>query len=255
MSTSSFLAGLVLGALATVGVVALVPGVLPVRAAAADPAPPADKPVVEEPVPVKQPAVAPPQRNPQRKYEIAANETSAIATLRNLVSAQAQFQASAVADENDNGVGEYGTLAEMAAGVGIRGDRRMNPPVLSSLFQKVVGGRVKRSGYYFRVFLPAADGSGVAENDTGGVKPGQVDAEQSEVVWCVYAWPVLRGTTGERAFFVNQNGDVLQSTDAEYSGKDGPAANAAFKSGTSGITGDIAINGKGVDENSWRPIY
>ena len=46
-----------------------------------------------------------------------SNETAAIATLRNIISAQAQFQTTARADENNNGVGEYGTFGELSGGV------------------------------------------------------------------------------------------------------------------------------------------
>ncbi|MHC4956190.1 MAG: prepilin-type N-terminal cleavage/methylation domain-containing protein, partial [Planctomycetota bacterium] len=45
-----------------------------------------------------------------------SNETAAVATLRNIISAQAQFQSTARADENNNGVGEYGTFGEMSGG-------------------------------------------------------------------------------------------------------------------------------------------
>ena len=43
-----------------------------------------------------------------------SNETAAIATLRNIISAQSQFQSTARADENNNGVGEYGTFGELS---------------------------------------------------------------------------------------------------------------------------------------------
>ena len=49
-----------------------------------------------------------------------ANESAAIATLKNISSAQAQCQASGAIDANNNGAGEYGYFAELAGGVGVR---------------------------------------------------------------------------------------------------------------------------------------
>src|SRR5262245_37277053 len=48
---------------------------------------------------------------------ISANEASAVATLRNLVSAEAQFQAASVTDEDQDGTGEYGGMLELAGAV------------------------------------------------------------------------------------------------------------------------------------------
>ena len=45
---------------------------------------------------------------------LSANETAAIATLRNITSAQAQFQQSGKADFDDDGTGEYGGFLELS---------------------------------------------------------------------------------------------------------------------------------------------
>jgi len=57
-----------------------------------------------------------------------ANETAAIATLRNIISAQAQFQATALADTNANGVGEYGFFGEMSCAGARRSRCRRSRP-------------------------------------------------------------------------------------------------------------------------------
>src|SRR5262245_53227573 len=96
-----------------------------------------------------------------------ANETSAISTLRNISSAQAQHQASGKTDVDGDGAGEFGFLSELSGGFGVRttpaGARGavINPPVLSGAF-RILGtnGFVTRSGYKFRVYLPQADGQG-----------------------------------------------------------------------------------------------
>ena len=67
-----------------------------------------------------------------------SNETAAIATLRNIISAQAQFQSTARADDNNNGVGEYGSFGELSGGVGVRGGNVLKPPVLSTAFRTVL---------------------------------------------------------------------------------------------------------------------
>jgi hypothetical protein len=182
-----------------------------------------------------------------------ANEAAAIATLRNLTSAQAQFQAVAAADVNQNGVGEYGFFGELSGAVGVRGGRKLDPPVLSTFFQGVKDGTITRGGYHFRIFLADAKGGGVRRYED--VK--NVDAEKAESVWCCYAWPEKYGETGTRTFFVNQWGDVLATDHAGYTGAKGPAALAAFKGDgdkSPTLASDAALNAKGHDGHDWKPV-
>ena len=184
-----------------------------------------------------------------------SNETAAIATLRNIISAQAQFQSTARADENNNGVGEYGTFAELSGGVGVRGNATLNPPVLSSAFRTVsTNGEVSRSGYIFQIFLPDTNGDGLAEVSGGGAD-GATDADLSETTWCAYAWPANYGNSGNRTFFVNQGGDIVTTEDSTYSGPaGGPDPDSAFVAGSAadGITGQTATGATGVDTNLWK---
>jgi prepilin-type N-terminal cleavage/methylation domain-containing protein len=185
-----------------------------------------------------------------------SNETAAIATLRNIISAQSQFQTTSRADENTNGVGEYGTFGEMSGAIGVRGNAILNPPVLSTAFRTVSGnGEVSRSGYLFRMYLPDNAGLGVAEVGGGGADP-TVDADLAETTWCCYAWPANYGNTGNRTFFVNQGGDIVACEDEDYSGPAeadlGP--DAAFQPGgtADSITGNTATGMTGRDGNFWR---
>jgi prepilin-type N-terminal cleavage/methylation domain-containing protein len=185
---------------------------------------------------------------------INSNETAAIATLRNIVSAQSQFQTGARADENGNGIGEYGTFAEMAGAVPVRGGAILTPAVLSTAFRTVTAdGEVNRSGYYFLVFMPDIVGDGLPEAGGGGPDPG-IDADLAEHVWCCYAWPANYGGTGNRTFFVNQGGDILMTEHSAYSGPGGgPPGNSAFApGGGSSITGRVASAMTGRDGNFWR---
>lgn len=194
-----------------------------------------------------------------------ANESAAIATLKNISSAQAQCQASGVIDANQNGAGEYGYFAELSGAGPVRADSQggvgtvtITPPVLSRAFAKVEGSRVVRSGYVFQIFLPSKIAAGTAEHKDGGGAGVSVDAAKAEVLWCCYAWPVEAGATGQRAFFINQGGDVLACSNADglYSGAEkAPAATAAFlASDTGAMFSKVAANQLGKDGKDWRVI-
>ena len=187
---------------------------------------------------------------------LSANETAGIATLRNIISAQAQFQQSAKADTDNDGTGEYGGFLEMSGGGAGRMAGVLSPPVLSGAFRVLnAGGQVSRSGYFFRVYLPAAAGVGVGEPTTG-FTAALVNADLVETTWCAYSWPVNYGQSGNRTFFTNQGGDVVATESSAYSGTAaGPASDAAFKPADAGkITGAVAIGVAGVDANIWKQV-
>jgi prepilin-type N-terminal cleavage/methylation domain-containing protein len=191
---------------------------------------------------------------------LTANETAAISTLRNLASSQAQLQASGAIDVDGDGAGEYGFFGELSGGVSLRGTTStVNPPVLSAAFRAVNNSVVSRSGYLFSIYLPDENGLGIQE-DTAGGAPTATDwdaaADFCETTWCAYAWPINRGNSGNRVFFVNQQGDVLASQNrvALYSGQvTVPAPDAAFVStvSTNQITGLVAANSTGKDGENW----
>jgi len=168
---------------------------------------------------------------------ISANESAAIATLRSIAAAQQQFQASAAIDTNADGGGEYGYFGELsgidpmrvynggvgpaaAAAAGGAADI-LDPPFLATAFGDVrtdsTNGAVTRQGYMFKIFLPGpnplgAAVSGFGEDPTGGgsAQIANIGSDNCEVFWCAYAWPETAGKTGTRAFFINQEGDVIQ---------------------------------------------
>lgn len=191
-------------------------------------------------------------------------ERAAMATLRNLASAQAQMQASGAIDVDGDGAGEYGTFAELSGGCTLRGTQKtMNPPVLSSSFRRVQRGAVERAGYFFAVYLPDASGQGLAENYEGGAHLGLFQASAAdacEVAWCAYAWPVSSQLAG-RVFFVNQDGDVLArengiAGETIYAGADGPSPDAAFDATTlpGTITGRSAVDRPARDGGRWLTV-
>jgi prepilin-type N-terminal cleavage/methylation domain-containing protein len=190
---------------------------------------------------------------------LTANETAAISTLRNLASSQAQLQASGAIDVDGDGAGEYGFFGELAGGNNLRGTTTtVNPPVLSAAFRTVSDSVVSRSGFLFAIFLPDENGLGVAEDTTGGAPTGtdwDTAADFCETTWCAYAWPINKGNSGNRCFFVNQQGDVLASQNriALYTTGNNPNPDAAFVStvSTNQITGLVAANSTGKDGESW----
>src|SRR5262245_35143548 len=139
-----------------------------------------------------------------------ANETSAVSTLRNVSSAQAQFQAGAKADVDNDGGGEFGLFRELSGAIGVRTAADggtvgtvMNPPVLSGAFRTFnAGSEVSRSGYLFHMILPGAAGIGVMETSSGALAVA-LDNDLAETSWCCYAWPASYSTSGNRTFFVN----------------------------------------------------
>jgi hypothetical protein len=181
-----------------------------------------------------------------------ANESAAIATLKNICSAQAQYQAAGVIDRDADGVGEYGYFADLATG---------NPPLLSAAFAKVgsqagvAGGVIVRSGYIFQMFLPDASHRGVAEARSGGTGSNPPNADSAELTWCCYAWPASFGNSGRRAFFINQEGDVLGTKNLlhRYSGGTKvPSPDAAFLAPSQlQLASSIAAHSSGMDGQVW----
>jgi hypothetical protein len=190
-----------------------------------------------------------------QRSRLAANEVAAMATLRNVISAQAQFQQSAKADEDNDGTGEYGGFLELSGAVAGRMGEVLNPPVLSGRFRKLVPeGVVVGLGYCYRMFLPGKGGVGVGEPQGGFSAAAKLDPELGEVAFVCYAWPEKQGETGSRTFFINQEGDILVTADSNYSGPaSGPAADAAFR-GHAKIVGATAANSTGADGNTWKLI-
>jgi hypothetical protein len=144
--------------------------------------------------------------------------------------------------------------SDEAGGVGTA---LIRPPILSPAFAIVEGSRVRRSGYWFQMYLPGPDGAGVAENRGGDSEGCRISADKAEVLWCCHAWPTDSGS-GRRAFFVNQAGDVLatDNANARYCGTAGaPSAAAAFRAGTKGRLDDVvAANSIGIDGTTWLVI-
>ena len=171
---------------------------------------------------------------------ISANENAAIATLRSIASAQAQLESACAIDTDADGGGEYGFFGELAGSAPLRiydavadapaldnNDMPLDPSILPTAFTDTVlaGGEaeVTRTGYRFKMYLPdvvaAGDIQGIAETGPDGIGGATAgffpDPDNCEILWCCYAWPEEAEATGNRAFFINQEGDLLQTLNNE----------------------------------------
>ena len=178
---------------------------------------------------------------------LAANETTAVATLRSITAAQAQFKQGGRADTDADGAGEYGGFVEMSGGGAGRMVGAMSTSVLSGGYRVLdANGQASRSGYIYQIFLPGPGGGGVSEPGGGYANDGTVDADNAEIVWCCYAWPTAYGQTGHRTYLTNQSGDILKTDNSAYSGPgNGPASDAGFQDPD--IGGQLAIGQAGQD--------
>ncbi|MSR64065.1 MAG: prepilin-type N-terminal cleavage/methylation domain-containing protein, partial [Planctomycetes bacterium] len=109
---------------------------------------------------------------------ISANENAAIATLRSIASAQAQLQSSCAIDTDADGGGEFGYFGEMAGTSGLRiytatgpdvdAAAVLDPSILPTAFGDLQLDSnshcvVERSGYYYKIYLPADTAGGVID--------------------------------------------------------------------------------------------
>jgi prepilin-type N-terminal cleavage/methylation domain-containing protein len=208
---------------------------------------------------------------------LSANESAAISTLRSLSSSQAQVQSSGAIDSDGDGAGEYGYFAELAgaqpvrisngAGLptnGVAGTDNLTPSVMSSAFGAVNATfQVSRSGYLYQLWLPAATvgaaTAGIAEDAGGGKLAAPFpDPDNCEVLWACYAWPIQVNQTGNRVFFVNQEGDLLQMLNRQpvpYSTvAGGPAFDAVFSAALD-MGSALGINGVAANDTfTWAPV-
>ncbi|MEM7199521.1 MAG: hypothetical protein AAF628_04600 [Planctomycetota bacterium] len=178
---------------------------------------------------------------------IEAGEAAAVALLRLLHEAQTRAAASAAVDRNDDGVGEFGYFGDLVA---------TEPPLLPPAAFAVRGGVVAARGYYLQTWLPTATRAAVSEADSGGPGSTTPDPDASAAAWCGYAWPIERGRSGTRAFFINQEGTVLVTDNEQqrYGGERAPEPYAAYPLGTRALgptaRGDRLRN----DGGTWVPV-
>lgn len=201
---------------------------------------------------------------------LSANETSAIATMRAIVTAQMQAVSAGSIDTDSDGRAEFAYFGELAGTVptriagaggpaaGVVGVHELAPSPLLSSLGWVNSSVTTHSGYVFQIWLPDVAGAGIAEDPTGGKTAGPFpDSNLCEDVFCAYAWPIRAGATGNKCFFINQDGLIVQTLNrgaGAYSGiAGGPASDAAFAV-AGAISNQHAVNGVGADGRNWTPV-
>lgn len=185
---------------------------------------------------------------------VTSNEGSAIGTLKALSSAQAQCSNRKFIDLDADGSGEFGFFGEISGAIPPRNTPgiAMLPPLMAASFRLITSGWTTHSGYFYMIYLPDAGGIGLAEDPANYAN---VDPDLSETAWCCYAWPGDLGTTGTRAFFINQLGEILFSDNStqSYSGATTvPASDAAFAPGGGGRIDQAYVSGQAAaDGGIW----
>ena len=203
--------------------------------------------------------------DPEPPDSLPGRESAAIGLLRSLTTAQEQFKQQVLVDQDGDGMGEYGWLGELAGTDGCRvsGMRCAASPFIAPVLGvKDTDGRAQRHGYYFRLFLPTADGPARAESRSVDPRGIEAEADCQEVRWACYAWPVNRGVDGNRSFFASHTGEIYATSgDAKpYSGIVlVPDATAAFDRSSrqaANLDAGVGLAAAGLrayDGNTWVP--
>lgn len=143
---------------------------------------------------------------------VTSNEAAAAASLKSGVfPAQIQFQIGSYADQDGDGIGEFGFLTELAGGPVVG---QKDELVLSLMTADFKAPTPERAGYRYIVYLP--DGQGGALTAAPGARPKNVAAAKEQAKHFVaYAWPAS-SESGRRIFAITEEGIVRAS-------KPGPA--------------------------------
>lgn len=150
---------------------------------------------------------------------IQANEEVAIESLRKIRAAQVEYRNGLMRDADADGEGEHAFLSELLGDGHGREGRQAASRLLSGFERTPLGYR--NSGYYFRVYLPAEDGSPIGGNESAK-RLKQVDGDLAESIAVIVAWPRGEGTTGRRSFLLDGRGVIRFCADG-YGGEDAPA--------------------------------
>ncbi|MEK7411731.1 MAG: hypothetical protein AAB263_00270, partial [Planctomycetota bacterium] len=157
----------------------------------------------------------------------AADEGALVRLSTQLFAAEFQFQGGAYCDQDGNGVGEYGTLAELTGKLAAPGQKQSE-----TLVEGFTDG-ASVSGYTYAIFLPDGKGAALTHSDKARTAD-KAAAKEQEKHFVIYAWPEQADA---RMFAIDQNGVVYERP---ATGK-APAWNELY-------------DGKGWDQKpTWQP--
>jgi len=195
------------------------------------------------------------------RSRVAANESAAVATLHTITSAQAEFVQAGEVDQDADGFGENGFLGELAGNADLRdaaGVRRVSPSYVPFGLQTDANGNGNTDGYYFRVYLP--DGNNGALSEVGNTGPGGADsnaADDQELAYVCYAWPLQNGRSGCRAFATSEEAEIFMTNMVvlAYDGMNSvPGANAIYTGAACVSQLGIGPGGGAGDGNTWVTV-
>jgi len=214
------------------------------------------------------------------KARTSATEVAAIGNLDTLIKAQYMFKESKEVDQDGDGVGEYGLLGEMAGDIIPRGGKEMLSPKAMFGYVFGTGGRDGLDGcavtqsYVYRLCLPKmehlnGDITSGDDKTLGGTRtiPGPVNqdlegVDHQETSFVIYAWPLVKGRSGNRAFVANEACLTFQTRmrAKTYQGRgemgevNVPAPEAAYRGAAYRSPLARDEDERGNDGNTWRPI-
>ncbi len=186
-----------------------------------------------------------------------ANETTAATFLRQIALMQTEVKVKGLVDQDGDTIGEYALLAELCGTVNVR-SYNAKDRALSEVYAPKSGLKYgEKDGYYFQVYLPSISELPVTDNGITTPTVVSSDADLQEGKYRCYAWPMRAGSTGNKAFVIDQSGNIfytenLKDGKAVYNGSKAPAYNAASPtSDDTDFSADI-VSGTGNDGLKWQ---
>lgn len=135
-----------------------------------------------------------------------ATGAAAVSRLRGVLFAQDVLRAKALIDPDKDGIGSAAFLGELVGQVGLRGGKRLDPPLLErypQLTETAIGQAAEIAGHYLIVCLPARKGGFTARPEES------VDDEEAERRFVAYAWPSAEGRGLRQAYFIDEHERIL----------------------------------------------
>jgi hypothetical protein len=186
---------------------------------------------------------------------IGANEAAALARVKSLASSEAEVMDRVALDLDHDAIGEALLLQELTGSSRLRGCKKpLSPPatVPMTFLQEGVG---TNNGYAYRVDLPATNGGMTSQSlARDGL---DICADEAEISFWIYAWPLEPGKTGRKVFAYSSEGDLWVSDNLGsgqgYSGAEvQPTFNATETvDAPKGAEADASPSHRGRDGGTW----
>ncbi|MEX2666619.1 SUMF1/EgtB/PvdO family nonheme iron enzyme [Candidatus Uabimicrobium amorphum] len=148
-----------------------------------------------------------------KKSQEILNEESVIKTLKLLSFAENLSKALPDIDQDDDGDGEYRLLAELQL---TRDSRTRSGKKLQPMIKKLGTineyGFLNKYGYYFQIFLPSSLGKPLTDSTSRKAAPYETEynvIDMQEQHFRIYAWPIVFGEGGRKAFSVDSTENVI----------------------------------------------